>query len=145
MFTDKVVLPISQIEGIIGDNLPLNASRSPEWWSNTKSRPWAAVGWQVENVDLKNHSVTFIRVAKPERKPRKKESKRTEFFRRPLRFPRPKRPAQPSKTRIAMALARAKNVERARTMNQQPMGKARSKSAYEKRLFRPDAKPSTAD
>jgi hypothetical protein len=140
MFTDRVVLRISEIEGIIGDNLPVNSSRSTEWWSNTKGRPWAAVGWSVENVDLNNHTVTFFRTVVPERKPKKKENKKTEFFKRPLRFPRSKKPMAPSKTRIAQAQARLRNIERQRLMNQQ-----RPKSAYEKRLFKPDAKPSTAD
>ncbi len=140
MYTDRVVLRIGEIEGIIGDNLPVNASRSAEWWSNTKGRPWAAVGWNVENVDLNNYTVTFIRVAVPEKKPKKKENKKTEFYKRPLRFPRPKKPMTPSKTRIAQAQARLRNIERKRLLSQQ-----RSKSAYEKRLFKPDAKPSTAD
>jgi hypothetical protein len=144
MFTDRVVLRIGEIEGIIGDNLPISASRSAEWWSNSKGRPWAAVGWNVANVDLNNRTVTFIRVVVPEKKPKKKENKKTEFFKRPLRFPRPKRPMAPSKTRISQAQARLRNIERQRLMSQQRGGQ-RSKSAYEKRLFRPDAKPSTAD
>jgi len=143
-FTERVVLPISEIEGIIGDNLPLNASRDSKWWSNTSGRPWAAVGWHVESVDMNNRTVTFIRVAKPEIKRKKKESQKTEFFKRPLRFPLPKRPILPSKTRIARAQARARNIERQRLMTQQQRGKV-PKSAYEKRLFKPDAKPSTSD
>jgi hypothetical protein len=80
----------------------------------------------------------------PEKKPKKKENKKTEFFKRPLRFPRPKRPMAPSKTRIAQAQARLRNIERQRFVSQQQGGR-RSKSAYEKRLFKPDAKPSTSD
>jgi len=144
MFTGRVVLPISEVEAIIGDNLPLNASRESEWWKNTKGRPWVTVGWHVENVDLTNRTVTFIRVAKIEFKKRKKENKKTEFFKRPLRFPKPKRPAVPSKTKIAKAQARARNIERQAMSSQQKMGRF-PRSAYEKRLFKPDAKPSTAD
>ncbi len=143
MFTDKVVLRISEIEAIIGDNLPLNATRDSDYWNNSKSRPWVTVGWNVENVDLSNRTVTFIRVAQVQRKPKKRENKKTEFFKRPLRFPRPKRKMQPSKTKIAQIQARARNVERLRTSQQK--GKFQPRSAYEKRLFKPDAKPSTAD
>jgi len=138
------MLRIGEIEGIIGDNLPIDAQRNAEWWSNSKGRPWAAVGWNVEKVDLDSHTVTFIRVAVPEKKPKKKENKKTDFFKRPLRFPRPKRPMAPSKTRIAQAQARLRNIERQRFVSQQQGGR-RSKSAYEKRLFKPDAKPSTSD
>jgi hypothetical protein len=144
-FTDRVTLRIGEIEGIIGDNLPIEASRNAEWWSNSKGRPWAAVGWNVAGVDLNSHTVAFIRVVVPEKKPKKKENKKTEFFKRPLRFPKPKRPMAPSKTRIAQAQARLKNIERQRLVSRQQRGGQRSKPAYEKRLFKPDAKPSTED
>jgi hypothetical protein len=144
-FTSRVVLSTGKIEGIIGDNLPLNASKDPEWWNNAKTRPWVAVGWHVESVDLSNHTVTFIRVAKSEAKPRKRQNRKTEFFKRPLRFPQPKRTMQPSKTRISKALARARNVERQSNAGQQHRGKSKPRSAYEKRLFKPEARPSTAD
>ena len=145
MFTDRIRLPIREIEGIIGANLPLNASKDTEWWSNTKGRPWASVGWHVESVDMNERAVTFIRVAKPAIKRKKKENRKTEFFKRPLRFPKPKRAMLPSKTRIAKAQARARNVERQRLANNKPRGKFAPKPAYEKRLFKPDAKPSTSD
>ena len=148
MFTNRVVLPIAEIEGIIGDNLPLTATRDDEWWKNTRStaqgRAWLGVGWNVESVDMDNRTVTFIRVAKPETKPRKKtkESKKTEFFRRPLRYARRKKPALPSKTRIAQAQARLRNIERQKMASQQHPSRFPTKSAHEKRLFKPEAKPS---
>jgi hypothetical protein len=145
MFTGRVRLPIREIEGIIGANLPLNASKNSEWWNNTKGRPWVSVGWHVESVDMNERAVTFIRVAKPVVKRKKKESRKTEFFKRPLRFPKPKRAMLPSKTKIARAQARVRNVERQRLMNQRQRGKLPSKPAYEKRLFKPDAKPSTSN
>ncbi len=145
MFTDKVRLPIREIEGIIGANLPLNASKDSEWWSNTKGRPWVSVGWHVDSVDMNERTVAFIRVAKPLVKRKKKESRKTEFFKRPPRFPKPKRPMLPSKTKIAKAQARARNVERQRLVNHKPRGGFAPKPAYEKRLFKPDAKPSTSD
>ncbi len=145
MFSDRIRLPIREIEGIIGANLPLNASKDSEWWSNTKGRPWASVGWHVESVDMNERAVTFIRVAKPVIKRKKKESRKTEFFKRPLRFPKPKRAMLPSKTKIAKAQARARNAERQRLVNHRQRGKFAPKPAYEKRLFKPDAKPSTSD
>jgi len=145
MFTDKVVLPIRDIEGIIGDNLPLNASRSAEWWNNAKGRPWVTVGWHVDSVDMNERTVRFIRVAKPTVKQKKKENKKTDFFKRPLKFPKPKRAMLPSKTKIAKAQARVRNIERQRLINQRGRGKLPSKPAYEKRLFKPDARPSKSD
>jgi len=144
-FTDRVVLPIRKIEGIISDNLPLNASSDSEWWNNAKGRPWVSVGWHVESVDMNKREVTFIRIAKPMVIRKKRESRKTEFFKRPLKFPRPKRAMLPSNTKIAKVQARARNIERQRLRNQQQRGKFPSKPAYEKRLFKPDAKPSTSD
>lgn len=144
MFTDRVVLSIKDIEGIIGDNLPLNASGSAEWWNNTKGRPWVTVGWHVDSVDMNERTVTFVRVAKPTVKQKKKENKKTDFFKRPLRFPKPKRAMLPSKTKIAKAQARARNIERQKLINQQQRGKF-PKPAYEKRLFKPEARPSKSD
>jgi len=148
MFTNRIVLPIAEIEGIIGDNLPLSARRDSEWWKNTRftvqGRAWIDVGWNVESVDLNNRTVTLMRVVKPESKPRRKvkEKKKTEFFKRPLTSQRRKKQVLPSKTRIAQAQARLRNIERLRMTSQQQRGKFASKSAYEKRLFKPEAKPS---
>jgi len=149
LFTDRVVLHFAEIEGIIGDNLPLGAVRDAEWWANTRGsalgRAWIDVGWRVQDVDLDIRTITLIKVAQPEIKQRKKakENKQTAFFLQPLRYKRRKRPALPSKTRIAQAQARLRNVERRKMMSQPHLGgKFSTKSAYEKRLFKPEAKPS---
>jgi len=148
MFTGRVVLSIAEIEGIIGNNLPLGATRDSEWWRNTRftaqGRAWMDVGWNVESVDINIRTVTFIRVERLESKPRKKTRirKKTEFYKRPLRFAKHKKPKLPSKTRIAQAQARLRNIERQRMMSQQYPSKPPTKSAYEKRLFKPEAKPS---
>lgn len=148
-FTDHAVLPFAEIEGIISDNLPFGAIRDTEWWTNTRGtaqgRAWIDVGWQVQDVDLNNRMVTFIRVAQSaqlEIKQRKKakENKKTEFFLQPLRRTRRKRPALPSKTKIAQAQARLRNVERRKMTSQQHRGGKVSKPAFEKRLFKPEAK-----
>ncbi len=147
MFTDRVVLPIAEIEGIIGDNLPLTATRDSEWWKNTRftaqGRAWIDVGWNVESVDLNNRTVTLVTVAELRigRQRKAKEKKKTEFSKRPLRFNRRKKPALPSKTRIAQAQARLRNIERRKMASRQYRSKS-PKSVYEKRLFKPEAKPS---
>jgi len=150
-FTDFVVLPIAEVEGIIGDNLPFGAVRDPEWWANTRGsaqgRAWINVGWEVQDVDLNNRTVTFTRVVRPEIKlvrKKIKENKQTPFFKQPLRRQRRKRPALPSKTKVAQAQARLRNVERQRMASQPLTGKFSTKSAYEKRLFKLEAKPSKA-
>jgi len=148
LFTDRAVLPFAEIEGIIGDNLPFGAVSDPEWWANTRGsaqgRAWIDVGWRVQDVDSNNRTVTFIKVAKPEIKQKKKikEKKQTEFFKRPLRYTGRKRPLLPSKTKIAQAQARLRNVERREMASQLHRGMFSKKSAFEKRLFKPEAKPS---
>jgi len=152
MFTERVVLAIAEIEGIIGNNLPISASRDSEWWKNTRftaqGRSWMDIGWGVESVDMNNHTVTFIRVAKPQPKQTRKARlrKETEFFKGRLHRTRQKRPALPSRTRMAQVQARARNIERQRAAGKERRGRFPSRSAYEKRLFKPEAKPSkTAD
>jgi len=150
MFTDRVVLPFAEIEGIIGDNLPFGAIRDQEWWANTRGsaqgRAWIYVGWRVQDIDLNQRAITFIRVAeskvKIEKKPKK--SKPTAFAQKTIRFPKPIRRKPPSKTRLSKAQARLRNVERERTSVQQFKGKLKPRTAYEKRLFKPEAKPSDA-
>jgi hypothetical protein len=145
------VLPIAEIEAIIGNNLPINASRDNEWWNNNRSSPqgraWTNVGWSVESVDLNNDTVTFLKVSKPNvkrtRKP--KESTKTPFYQQPFRYVRRKKRMPPSKTRMAQALARAKNVERQKLSGQSEKTKIPNRPAHEKRLFKPDVKPSPSD
>lgn len=146
-FTERAVLRLTEIEGIIGNNLPLAATRDKEWWSNARftaqGKSWVNVGWNVEKVDLDKRTITFVRVAKPEgvkRIKKRSESRKTEFFKRPLKFPRQKRPLQPSKTKVARVQARVKNIERRRHAGLSQKGKPR-RSAHEKRLFKPEAKP----
>ncbi len=148
MFTTKIVLAFAEIEGIIGDNLPLLAHRDDEWWKNTRFTPqgraWIGVGWEVENVDVNNRRVSLKRVSETQIRMRKKanEKKQTEFFKKPLRYKRLKRPAFPSRTKIALAKARLENIERQKLSSQRHPGKLPARSAYEKRLFKQDARPS---
>jgi hypothetical protein len=150
-FTDRAVLSFAEIEGIIGDNLPFKAVRDPEWWANTRGsaqgRAWIDVGWEMQNVDLSKRTVTFMRVAVVEVKIEKKRKKKTQttfFKKKTFQTLRPKRRGPPSKTRMAQAQARLRNVERETTTIQRFKGKFKPRSAYEKRLFKPEAKPSKA-
>lgn len=144
-YTNRATLNFVKIEGIIGDNLPFGAVRSKEWWANTsgtsQGRAWLTVGWNVQNVDLDNRTVTLARVAGVETKPgkRRKQRKRSaHVFKLPVK-PKPRR--VPSKTKIAKVQARLRNVERRRSLTKRYKGKLRPKPAQEKRLFKPDAKP----
>jgi len=147
-FTDHVVLPFAEIEGIIGDNLPFGAIRDAEWWANTRGsvqgRAWIDVGWRIQEVDLNQRTVTFIRVAESEVKieKRPKKSAITTLAKKTFRPSRPKRRELPSKIKLARAQARLKNVERERAAIQRFKGKFKPRSAHEKRLFKPEAEPS---
>jgi hypothetical protein len=155
-YTNHFTLKFAEVEAIIGDNLPFGAARDTEWWTNSRAsaqgRAWIDVGWQVENSDLQQRTVTFVRVAEPkpatveeEPKPtRKRRQKKvpTPFESKTYKFTQPRRMKPPSKTKIAKAQARLRNVERERAMGQTFKGKLKPRRAYEKRLFKPDAKPS---
>jgi len=149
-FTDRAVLPFAEIEGIIGDNLPFGAIRDAEWWANSRGgahgRAWIDVGWRVEDVDLNQRTVTLIRTAeskvKTEKRPKK--SAPTNSAKKTFRPSRPKKRGPPSKTKLARAQARLRNVERETAAAQRLKVKFRPKPAHEKRLFKPEAKPSEA-
>lgn len=146
-FTSFVTLSFSEIEGIIRNNLPLGALRSEEWWDNggrtSQSYSWASVGWRVRKVNLEELTVTFHKLLKktPAKLSKKKLSRKkivqkpfTPVAVKPLRFPKP------SKTRIAKTVARARNIQRKRLTGQRKI-KMKPKSAYEKRLYKSEAKP----
>jgi len=147
-FTDRVVLPFAEIEGIISDNLPFGAIRDAEWWANTRGsaqgRAWIDIGWNVKEVDLNQRKVTFIRVTESEVKTEKRPKKKAPITlaKKTFRLSRPKRRELPSKTKLARAQARLKNVERERVAIQRLKGKFKPRPAHEKRLFKPEAEPS---
>jgi hypothetical protein len=68
-FTDTVRLGFARIDGIIGDNLPMDAYKSAGWWDNTSSRlhakAWLEAGWEVQEVNLKEGYVVFKKEGKP--------------------------------------------------------------------------------
>jgi len=150
LFTDRVILAFAEIEGIISDNLPLGAVREAEWWTNTRGsaqgRAWIDVGWKVQNVDLNNRTVTFIKVAEVQVKIKKKQTKKTSttWAKKTFTLFKPKKRLPPSKTKLAKAQARLRNVEREKASVQQFKGKFQPRRAFEKRLYKPEAKPSNS-
>jgi hypothetical protein len=92
----------------------------------------------VQNVDLDNGTAIFTRpdVIKAKRKSRRKNLTKTslpEFEPRKIKVP--------SKTRIAKAQARLRNVARKNSSARQYRGKFKPKPAYEKRLYKLEVKP----
>ncbi len=146
-YRSQVTLPFNQIEEIIGDRLPSSAYNDRYWWSNTWSRShseaWLTVGWSVQEVNMNRREVTFQKeeatgVKTPEKKRRRKPLSKE--FKALLRKSRPRKRRQPSKSKIAKAQARLKNIERIRSMKEY-RGKLKPKGAYEKRLYKPREKP----
>jgi hypothetical protein len=142
-FTNVVKLSFAQIDGIIGDNLPLSALRSEDWWTNSQShahsRIWLNAGWQVENVDLKEGTVTFrkIKDVNVKKKQRKEKKAKKPFTPAPVKI---RRFRKPSKGKIAKMQARLKNIERRKLSPKQYKGKFKPKTAYEKRLYKEEMK-----
>jgi hypothetical protein len=101
------------------------------------------VGWKVKDVDLNKRTVTLARVALAETRPKKRKRKKgTHVFELPAK-PKPRR--SPSKTKIAKIQARLKNVERRKSSMKRYKGKFKPQPAQEKRLFKPEAKPTLHD
>ncbi|MCW4001420.1 MAG: PHD finger domain-containing protein [Candidatus Bathyarchaeota archaeon] len=142
-FTDKVTLKFARIDGLIGSNLPMAAYREEAWWSNTPSgvhaKAWLNAGWEVEQVNLKEGTVTFHKVRVLPKKRKKNTLEITEPF-TPVRV-RPLRSKVPSKTKVSKLYARIKNLERQRNMPQQPLRGFKPKSRYQKKLFKSNQKP----
>ena len=141
-WTRWVKLQFSQIEGLIGNDLPAAARKNPEWWTNTGSvhaKAWTSIGWNIKEVDLKEKTVIFTRpnVLTPEKEDKPKKS--SPLVSLPEYKPRKKK--APSLTRIAIAQARLQNISRRKAAPQKHRGKFHPKSAYEKRLWKTDEKP----
>jgi hypothetical protein len=150
-YTNLVSLDFSKIEGIINDSLPLDALCNEGWWRNTASTSqgyaWISVGWRVNSVDCKNREVAFQKLGKIETQPASRGRSRSKSERKPFTpIPvKPRRKREPSKTRISKAVARARNIERNRRSAGSIKIKLKPKSAYEKRLYKSDAKPDAHD
>jgi len=143
-FTDIVRLSFAQIDGIIGDNLPLTAYRSEEWWrkypSNAHVKAWLNAGWEAKEVNLKEAYVVFQKVKAQQRMSVEREKKeKGRQLQKPF-TPPPSRiftRQKPSKTKIAKLYARLKNIERMRTAQPKLRGNFKPKPVHEKRLLKP--------
>ncbi|MDH7564531.1 MAG: hypothetical protein QHH24_06630 [Candidatus Bathyarchaeota archaeon] len=144
-FTNVVRLSFAQIDGIIQNNLPMEAYKNEAWWSNLSrnvhSKSWLDAGWNVKEVNLKKGYVVFIKVktTQPMAYRKKRSSSQIE---KPF-TPAPTRPLRrkaSSKTKLSKLYARIKNIERQRTLPKR-RGGFKSKPSHEKRLFKPDEKP----
>ena len=141
-FTDTVRLGFARIDGIIGDNLPMDAYKSAGWWDNTSSRlhakAWLEAGWEVQEVNLKEGYVVFKKVRDVPIRKRGSHQIKKSFTPVPVRMAKPK---MPSKTKVSKLYARIKNLERQRTAMPSYHGSFKPKPKYEKRLFKPNEKP----
>ena len=141
-FIGIVKLSFARIDGLIGSNLPMSAYRDEAWWSNSPSsihaQAWLDAGWEVKEVNLKDGYVVFkkVRYVPIKRKSRKSEMK--PFTPVPVR---PLKSRVPSKTKASKLYARILNVERQRMSSKGPIRGFKSRSPYEKKLFKPTEKP----
>jgi len=145
-FTDTAKLGFARIDGIIGDNLPLEAYKIEKWWENTPShmhaRAWMDAGWETKEVNLKEGYVVFkkVKTGQTRRLSKKTSSMQIEkpFTPVPVRFPKPR---IPSKTKVSKLYARIKNIERQRSSIPKYHGSFKPKPKHEKTLFKPNQKP----
>lgn len=64
--SECITLTYSELEEIIGDNLPMSAGKFVQWWENDYSsksksrqcRAWIEAGWETVDIILKK-SITF--------------------------------------------------------------------------------------
>ncbi len=137
-FTDTVKLGFARIDGIIGDNLPMEAYKSEKWWENAPSRmharAWMEAGWETREVNPKEGYVIFKRVREPtvKRTRRKAASNQIKKPFTPVRV-RPAKPKIPSKTKVSKLYARIKNLERQRTSMPKYHGSFKPRPKHEKR------------
>lgn len=150
-FTNQFTLSFARIEGIISDNLPFAAIRDENWWTNTTSvhtKAWLNTGWKVESINLKDRNVTFTKIPgfklEAKRKRRKRKEDTAAWAMKLAQIKKPQKIKEPSLTKIAKVQARLKNIEQQRTSMRHFRGRIK-KSAYEKRLFKAEAKPGTKD
>lgn len=137
-----IKLSFSQIEGIIGNELPPAAHKNSEWWTkknSLQSKAWLRIGWNIKEVEPKEKTVIFTH---PKILAPKKESK-TKKISPFVKLPeyKQKKTKKPSLTRIAITQARLQNISQRKTSMKKYRGKFRPKLAYEKRLWKTDEKP----
>jgi hypothetical protein len=116
-FTGLVKLSFARIDGLMGSSLPMSAFKDIAWWSNKSTsahaKAWLDAGWEVQEINLKEGSVTFKKVRDVAFK---KSRRRTAEINKPftpvpVHIPRSK---EPSNTKVSKLYARIKNMERNR-------------------------------
>ncbi|MCW4044736.1 MAG: hypothetical protein NWE94_04370 [Candidatus Bathyarchaeota archaeon] len=141
-FTKLVKLSFARIDGLIGSNLSMDAYREEAWWSNSSSsahaKAWLDVGWEVQEVNLKEGYTVFKKVRDVPFKRKKRKSEIKKPF-TPVHV-RSAKPKVPSKTKVSKLYARIKNLERQRTARSYIRG-FKPKSQHEKKLFKSNEKP----
>jgi hypothetical protein len=145
-FTNTVKLGFARIDGIIGDNLPMEAYRNEKWWENAPShmhsRAWLNAGWKMQEVNLKEGYVVFRKVREVQG-PRSRRKASNMQINKPF-TPVPVRLSKPrviSQTRASRMYARIKNLERQRTGMPTYRGSFKPRPKHEKTLYKPDQKP----
>jgi hypothetical protein len=122
-FRGKITMSFAEIEDVIGDKLPASAYKYKHWWSNIRNRApsesWLTVGWRVEEVNLEEKKITFLREEKPYGEKTKikcgrRNRKPSSEFKALALKAKVRRKTPISKTKISMLQARLKNIERAR-------------------------------
>jgi len=144
-FTDTVKLELARIDGIIDDNLPMDAYKDEKWWSNVSSREharaWLDAGWEISEINLKEGFVVFKKVKQIHSvSSKRRTSNRIDKPFTPVHV-RPPKPKIPSKTKASKLYARIKNLERRRTSMPTYHGSLKPKPKHEKTLFKPNQKP----
>lgn len=144
-FTNIVKLSLAEIDGIIGDNLPITAYRKEEWWKNSPDKPhsnsWLEAGWKTHEVNIKEGYIIFQKAEDTQRRGISKtphDEVKKPFTPAPVRHSKGKKP---SKTRLTKLHARLKNLERQRTSTPKYHGSLKPKPTYEKKLYNPNEKP----
>ena len=65
---DSVAMTFSEIEGVIGAQLPQSAFTHRAWWSNNPTnnvmtRAWLEAGYKTEGVDMAGKKLVFVKIA----------------------------------------------------------------------------------
>ena len=145
-FTNLIKLTFARIDGLIGVNLPIEAYRSESWWANSPSvahaKAWLDAGWEVQEVNLKGGFVVFKKVRQLPRFRKRGRKSRGEITKPFTPVPvRPLRSKAPSKTKASQLYARILNLERQRNAARCQVRGLKSKSHYQKRLYKSNEKP----
>jgi hypothetical protein len=144
-FTNTVKISFAKMDGVIGDNLPIQAFRRQEWWSDPTSphvKAWQEIGWKIQEVSTDEGYIILKKVRKTKGKVkagvRSKLKAKKPFKPAPVRIPKKRKP---SKTKASKIHARFKNIARSKASIKKHRGHFKPKPAFEKKLYKPDEKP----